>query len=131
MKAVIELVSPNGVPVSLEIDQDTDRDAIIATLDRADKIGSYFASRGWAFASTQPAMPSAAELHDTPTFCGYACSPTVDEMGRPSWILVDGKQAARREKQGDCWWSVKIGENEYERVLSIPKGEIVPPVKGL
>lgn len=131
MKATIELISPNGVPVSLEIDPDTDREIIIATLDRADKIGSYFASKGWAFASTQPATPSAAELDNTPTFCGYVCSPTVDELGRPSWVIVDGRQAQRHEKQGDAWYSVKVGEGEYQQVLRIPKGEKVPPVKGL
>lgn len=131
MQAQIELISPSGVPITLSIDESSDRDAIIATLDRADKIGSYFASKGWAFASTQPAMPSAAELDKGPTFCGYPCSPTVDELGRPSWVIVDGRQSQRHEKQGDCWYSVKTGENEYQQVLRIPKGEKVPPVKGL
>lgn len=131
MKATIDLISPNGVPVTLEIDQDTDREVIITTLDRADKIGSYFAGKGWAFASTPAALPSAAELDRGPTFCGFACSSTVDELGRPSWIMADGRQAQRHEKQGDAWYSVKVGEDRFEQVLRLPKGEKIPPVKGL
>jgi hypothetical protein len=131
MKATIELISPNGVPVTLEIDKETDSPTIIALMERADKVGAYFAGKGWAFASQPATAPSAAELDQGPTFCGYPCSPTVDDQGRPTWIIVDGRQAQRHEKQGDAWWSVKIGESAYDQVLRIPKGEKVPAVKGL
>ena len=127
----IELVSPAGVPCTLTVTKDDEQKDIIALLERADKIGTYFASKGWGFASQQPALPSAAEMDKGPTFCGYPCSPTVDDRGLPSWILVGGSQAMRHEKQGDVWWSVKVGEGQYEQVLRIPKGEKVPPVKGL
>lgn len=129
--AVIELVSPNGVPVSLHVTKDDNHEEIIATLERADKIGSYFAKQGWGFASTLPTGPSASELDGGPTFCGYRCSPTVDSRGLPSWIVVDGQQAMRREKQGDVWYSAKQADGTFEQVLKIAKGETVPPVKGL
>ena len=127
----IELVSPSGVPCTLTVTKDDDQKDIIALLERADKIGAYFAGKGWGFAAQPAALPSAMELDKGPTFCGYPCSPTVDDRGLPSWILVGGSQAMRHEKQGDVWWSVKVGEGQYEQVLRIPKGEKVPPVKGL
>jgi hypothetical protein len=130
MKATIDLISPSGVPVTLEVTKDSDRDEIVATLEQADKIGAYFASKGWAFASQAATMPSAGELAKGPTFCGYPCSPTVDDRGLPSWIVVDGKQAMRHDKQGDSWYSLKVGDT-FQQVLRIPKGEKVPPVKGL
>lgn len=130
-KATIELISPNKVPISLTIEDNDDREVIMAILDRADKIGQYFAKQGWGFASTTPALPSAAELDQGPTFCGYPCSPTVDQNGLPSWIVVDGRQAMRHDKQGDFWYSVKLADGSYEQVLRIPKGEKAPSVKGL
>lgn len=129
--AIIELVSPSGVPVSLHVTKDDNHDEIIATLERADKIGAYFAKQGWGFASTPAAGPSASELDGGPTFCGYRCSPTVDDQGLPSWIVVDGQQAMRRQKQGDSWYSLKQADGTYEMVLKIAKGEKIPPVKGL
>ena len=100
-------------------------------LDRAEKIGLYFGSRGWAFAHLEPVGPSATELAQGPTFAGYPCSPTVDERGLPTWIIVEGKQAQRREKQGDAWYSVRLADGTYAQVLRIPKGEKPPEVKGL
>ena len=97
-KATIDLVSPGGVPVTLEVEKDDDQRTIIEILDRAEKIGLYFGSRGWAFAHLEPVGPSATELAQGPTFAGYPCSPTVDERGLPTWIIVEGKQAQRREK---------------------------------
>ena len=73
----------------------------------------------------------ATELAAGPTFAGYPCSPTVSENGLPTWLIVDGKQAQRREKQGDVWYSVKLQDGSYEQVLRIPKGETAPPVMGL
>ena len=131
MNATIELVSPNGVPVTLTVTKDDTQEDIIATLERADKIGAYFAKHGWGFAAQPAVGPSATELDQGPTFCGYRCSPTIDDRGLPSWIVVDGQQAMRREKQGDVWWSIKVGDGQYEQVLRIAKGEKVPAVKGL
>jgi hypothetical protein len=127
----IDFVTPSGAPCSLHVTKDDATDDIIATLERAEKIAAHFAARGWGFASQQPALPSAAEIDKGPTFCGYPCSPTIDDMGLPTWILVNGQQAMRHSKQGDSWWSVKVGDGQYEQVLRIPKGEKVPPVKGL
>ena len=61
----------------------------------------------------------------------YAAQPTVNDNGQPTWLIVDGKQAQRREKQGDVWYSVKLIDGSYEQVLRIPKGEQAPPVRGL
>ena len=133
-KATISLISPSGVPITAEIGADDEPTAVIATMERAEKAGAYFLSRGWTAAhntdANAAAGPSASELAQGPTFAGYPCSPTVDEAGRPTWIIVDGKQAQRRVKQGDVWYSVKMGE-EYIQVLRIPKGEKAPAVVGL
>ena len=98
--------------------------------NRAEKIGLYFGARGWRFAHAEPTGPSADELAQGPTFAGYACSPTVDDNGLPTWLIVNGKQAQRREKQGDVWYSIKLSDGSYEQVLRIPKGETAPEVKG-
>lgn len=127
----IDLLSPHGVPCTLTVTKDDTQEDIIAVLDRADKIGAYFAGKGWSFAAQPATGPSATELDRGPTFCGYRCSPTVDERGLPSWIVVDGQQAMRREKQGDVWYSARLSDGTYEQVLRIPKGEKVPAVKGL
>jgi hypothetical protein len=129
--ATLELVSPSGFPVTLTVTKDDATDDIIETLERADKIGAWCKSKGWGFGAQPIAGPSAAELDKGPTFCGYPCSPTVDDSGLPTWILVNGQQAMRHSKQGDFWWSLKVGDGQYEQVLRIPKGEKVPPVKGL
>ncbi len=129
-KATIDLVSPGGVPVTLEVNRDDDHQTIIETLERAEKIGAYFSQRGWGFAHLEATGPSAAELAQGPTFAGYPCSPTVDDRGLPTWLIIDGKQAQRREKQGDVWYSVRLGDGTYAQVLRIPKGEKVPEVKG-
>jgi hypothetical protein len=132
-KATIRMISPSGVPVTLEVAADDDQSVIKATLDRADKIGAYFLAHGWsaAHADATASGPSAGELASGPTFAGYPCSPTVDAAGLPTWIIVDGKQAQRREKQGDVWYSVRAGEDGYTQVLRIPKGEKAPAVVGL
>lgn len=130
MKATINMVSPHGVPVDLDITGEDETQAIIAMMERADKIGTWFASKGWTFPKAEATGPSASELAQGPTFAGYPCSPTVDDRGMPTWILVEGKQAQRREKQGDTWYSVRDGES-YRQVLRIPKGEQAPPVMGI
>ena len=82
-------------------------------------------------AESSASTPGAAELAAGPSFAGYPCSPTVDDAGLPTWIIVDGKQAQRREKQGDVWYSIKLQDGSYERILTIPKGEQAPAVVGL
>lgn len=135
-KATISLISPSGVPITAEIGADDEPTAVIATMERAEKAGAYFLSRGWTAAhntdANAAAGPSASELAQGPTFAGYPCSPTVDDAGRPTWIIVDGKQAQRRERQGDVWYSIKAGDDGgYIQVLKIPKGEKAPAVVGL
>ena len=133
-KATINLISPSGVPVTLEVGADDDQKEIVATLNRADAIGAYFMAKGWTaqHPDTGASGPSAGELAQGPTFAGYPCSPTVDDQGRPTWIIFEGKQAQRREKQGDVWYSVRgAGDGDYTQVLRIPKGEKVPKVQGM
>ena len=130
-KATIDLISPNGVPVTLEVSTEDEPQSILGTLERAEKIGVYFSLPGWAFAHGETVGPSARELAQGPTFAGYPCSATTDERGLPTWIIVEGKQAQRREKQGDAWYSVRQADGSYAQVLRIPKGEKAPEVKGL
>ena len=104
---------------------------------RRQKIGLYFSSRGWTFAHGETLAPGAdepahaPELAQGPAFAGYPCSATTDERGLPTWIIVEGKQAHRREKQGDAWYSLRQADGSYAQVLRIPKGERAPEVKGL
>ena len=56
--------------------------------------------------------------------------PDRDDNGLPTWIIVNGKQAQRREKQGDVWYSAKLSDGTYEQVLRIPKGERPPRLRG-
>ncbi len=120
-----------NLAVTLTIEPDADTEVITALLDRADAIGQHYAAHGWALAEAQPRTPGPAELAAGPTFAGYPCSPTTDDNGLPTWLIVDGKQAQRREKQGDVWYSVKLIDGSYEQMLRIPKGEQVPPVRGV
>jgi hypothetical protein len=52
-KATIDLVSPSGVPVTLEVSNEDDQQTIIGLLERAEKIGVYFGNRGWSFAHAE------------------------------------------------------------------------------
>lgn len=130
----LRLISPSGVPVTLEVASGDATEIITETMERADKIGAWFLSHGWgaAHADATASGPSAGELASGPTFAGYPCSPTVDAAGLPTWIIFEGKQAQRREKQGDVWYSVRAGEGDgYVQVLRIPKGEKAPAVVGI
>ena len=127
----LKLVSPSGAPLELSIAPGDETTAVVELLERADKAAAYLSGKGWGFADTAPTGPSAKELAAGPTFAGYPCSPTVNDAGIPTWILVNGQQAQRREKQGDVWFSAKVGEGQYETVLRIPKGEKPPTVVGL
>lgn len=129
--AQLDLITPSGAAVSLHVTKDDSHEDIIATLERAEKIAAHFAGKGWGFAAQQPAGPSATELDQGPTFCGYRCSPTVDDSGLPTWIISNEQQCVRHEKQGDRWYSFRKADGSYEQVLRIAKGEKVPPVKGL
>lgn len=119
---------PTECPVTLEVSHDDDHQTIVDIL-QCGQMGVYFNSRP-AFARQEPTGPSAGELAQGPTFAGYPCSPTVDDHGLPTWIIFDGKQAQRREKQGDVWYSVRVADGSYAQVLRIPKGEKPPEVKG-
>ena len=128
-KATIDFISPGGVPITLEVSAEDDQQTIIDILERAERIGLYFGDKGWSYARAETTGPSARELAQGPTFAGYPCSPTVDDRGLPTWLIVDGKQAQRREKQGDVWYSIKRADGGYEQILRIPKGERPPAVK--
>jgi len=130
-KAVIELVSPGGVPISLSVSADDETAEIVKVLERADSIGGWAAGKGWAFQSTEPVGPSVDELASGPMFGPYPCSISVSEAGFPTWILADGRQAHRKEKQGDTWYSYKDERGQYHQVVSIPKGEKAPRVRGI
>jgi hypothetical protein len=126
-KATLHLISPSGVPITLHIAEDDDQQSIFEMLARADKIGDHARKQNWSFANTT--HPSNREEPvKGPTFAGFPCSPTVDDRGLPTWLIVDGKQALRREKQGDIWYSIKRADDTYEQVLRIPKGEQVTSV---
>ncbi len=126
MKTTLEFVSPSGVPVTLEVAPEDEQATIVAALERAEKIASYFLKHGWTAGQGAAAQP--AQHGQGPTFAGYPCSPTTDDRGLPTWIMVDGKQAQRREKQGDVWYSAKMPDGTYAQVLRIPKGEQAPAV---
>lgn len=133
--ATINVETPAGFPVELVLAPDDDSKAIADFVERIEKFTVYLANRGWEPAQTstviqQGTLPSAAELSSGPTFCGYPCSPTVDDRGLPSWIIADARQATRHEKQGDTWYSYRDGDT-YVQVLRIPKGEHPPAVLGL
>jgi len=126
----LKLITPHGYPIDLNLSPEDDSTTVKTLLERTDKLADYLAGKGWGFADAAPVGPSAKELAAGPTFAGYPCSVTVDDAGLPTWIMVNGHQAQRREKQGDTWWSYKDGET-YVQALRIPKGEQAPPVVGL
>lgn len=127
----LKLTTPQGYPIDLAVSPDDDGQAVQEMLERSEKLAGWLADRGWGFAEAQPAGPSVKEIAAGPMFCGYPCSPTVDDRGLPTWVMVEGRQAQRREKQGDTWWSYRDDNGEYVQVLRIPKGEEAPPVVGL
>ena len=127
----LKLTTPQGYPMDLTLDPTTDGEEVKALLEKADVLSGWLSRKGWGFADAQPTLPGLKELTSGPSFCGYPCSPTVDDAGFPTWILVGDRQAMRRDKQGDHWYSCKNGDGTFTQVLRIPKGEKVPPVVGL
>ena len=135
VNATIETETPTGFVVRFTLEAGYDREAVKALVEGVEKFTQWLAGRDWTAPDTstvvQASMPSAAEIASGPMFCGYPCSPTVDSQGLPSWIIADGRQATRHEKQGDVWYSYR-GDNEtYVQVLRIPKGEKAPAVAGV
>lgn len=128
-RATIDFISPEGVPITLHVNESDDTQSIIELLTRADKIGHYFRAQGWTFANDTSYTPDVHHRRQSPSFAGFPCSPTVDERGLPSWLIIDGKQAHRREKQGDVWYSIKLADDVYEQVLRIPKGDHLPNLR--
>lgn len=126
----LKLVTPAGYPIDLNLSPEDDSTVVKTLLERTDRLADYLAGKGWGFADAAPTGPSVKEIASGPTFCGYPCSPTVDDRGLPTWIMVGDRQAMRHEKQGDTWWSYKEGET-FVQTLKIPKGEQAPPVVGL
>lgn len=121
----ISLISPSGVAMALSVPQKTGED-LMDFLERADAGAKIIAKRdGWDLASATPSGPSVAELQSVPTFCGYQCSDMRDDNGFPTFIIANGKQAMRREKQGDTWYSYRDDGGDYVQVIRIPKGEKV------
>lgn len=130
----VNVETPSGFTVQLTLTPEDESKAIVEFLDRVEKFTAFLASREWRPVSiglaSNSATPSATELAGGPSFCGYPCSPTVDDRGLPSWIIADGRQATRHEKQGDTWYSYREGDT-YVQILRIPKGEKAPAVVGL
>lgn len=134
--ATITVETPTGFQAQFMLEPGYDREEVKALVEGVERFTQFLAGRGWAPVDTstivqQGTPPSAAELSQGPTFCGYPCSPTVDERGLPSWIIAEGRQATRHEKQGDTWYSYRDGNDVYVQVLRIPKGEKAPAVTGL
>lgn len=132
--ATINVETPSGFLVQLVLTPDDESKRVVEFVERVEKFTTFLAGRSWQpvepNAPMHEAAPSAGELAGGPSFCGYPCSPTVDERGLPSWIIADGRQAHRHDKQGDSWYSYRDGEM-YVQVLRIPKGERAPAVVGV
>lgn len=128
-RATLELCSPGGVPMTLHLEAGDEAQAVLEMLEHAEKVVRFLIARGWALSCPVDGPETGAATG--PTFAGFPCSPTVDERGLPTWIIVAGQQAQRREKQGDVWYSVKREDGNYDQVLRIPRGEKAPPIQGL
>lgn len=76
-KVTIDLVSPGGVPVTLEVDKTDEHQTIIDLFDRAEKIGAYFSQRGWSYTHIEAIGPSAMELviHAAQPSMSVGCQP--------------------------------------------------------
>lgn len=127
--AQLALRSPAGTRIDITITAGTIPDEMFALIDAAILAEEIAISAGWSAAddASHEAAPLPAGPNE-PTFCGYVCSPTTDDRGLPAWIMVDGRQAERREKQGDTWWSYRLPDGSYSRHVLIRKGEQAPAI---
>jgi len=130
----LKLMTPQGYPMDLAVSPTDNGDEVKVLLERAAVLAEWFVGKGWGFAEAAPNLPGVRELTAGPTFCSHSCSVTTDNRGFPTYIIADGRQVQRREKQGDVWYSWSEGPKDariYHQVLRIPKGEEVPPILGL
>lgn len=110
--------------------RDDDR-GIMALLDRAEQAAQAVAARdGWKLAEARSVEASSAEMQRGPTFCGFPCSPSLNALGFPAFVIAGDRMAKRHEKQGDTWYSYRAGDG-YEQVLNFRAGDAAPPVVGL
>lgn len=129
--ATLAMITPNGYPAEITITAATPEEEIDQLLAAAANAAEIAAGAGWLppAAELEPALAATATAGAEPTFCGYVCSRTYDPAtGLPAWILVDGRQAHRRERQGDQWYSYTNEAGEYVKVLTIKRGEAVPGI---
>lgn len=127
----INLISPSGAPLGLTLSPDDQPNEIMELLERADRAATAIAQRdGWEFADKSADLPTVRELTAGPSFCGFPCGPSVNAAGFPAFVMVGEKMAQRREKQGDTWYSYRVGDG-YEQVMRFRAGDDVPPVVGI
>lgn len=73
--------------------------------------------------------PTGGASVEKPRFCGYFASWTTDDRGYPDYLITEhGVIASRHEKQGDVWWSVKIGDDVFQQIVKIEKGSQIPEI---
>lgn len=127
----IQMIAPNGYPATITITAATPEEEIDQLLAAAANAAEIAAGAGWTTPAgdAEPGLAATATAGAEPLFCGYVCSRTYDPAsGLPAWILFEGHQAHRHEKQGDQWFSYKTADGEYARVLTIKRGEAVPGI---
>lgn len=128
--ATLQLVTPAGYPAALTVSAATLPEELAALLVIADLAAQQAQAAGWTPPAEDDPEPATTATHGSePTFCGYVCSRTFEPAsGQPAWIIVDGHQAHRREKQGDTWYSYQGEPGTYTRALVIRKGEVAPGI---
>lgn len=124
----LKLTTPAGNPFDLTVSPTDQWEDVQGLLERTEKLTGWLSRNGWGFADATPTVQTAAALATGPTFAGYPCSPTVNSLGMPSWIMVGDKQAKYHNKQEDSWYSYKSDDGKYVQVLRIAKGEKPPAV---
>jgi hypothetical protein len=102
-KATIDLVSPSGVPVTLEVSNTDDQQTLIGLLERAEKIGVFFGNRSWSFAHAEATGPSAGELAQGTPLPAICAAPPWTSAGCPrgsSWTASRRSGARSRATPG-------------------------------
>jgi hypothetical protein len=98
MKATIETISPRGYKVSFE---SHDCDRLAALLEAVELAETYLAQHGYGFTGEFPKTPEGAPI-----------------------CPIHGVPMRKREKQGDTWWSHRLGNgNEFCRGYGQPRQE--------